>query len=160
MEPSHDKRDLGIVPLVVLQRRMHSHPVEPGLRLFYLREWAGRALVRLSRCAGSLESSLLAFVIIILFIFQLIHDMTKPTKLVSAWSKLGYPLSAQRRHWSDWADDTLCWFCHGSVFLALTSHMEIPARHAKKNTVLCFIYVFHGLWNFVSCSSEQGIVLR
>ena len=75
------------------------------------------------------------------------HDMTKPTKWVASPSLirvftvcmkkariLSYPLSAQRRRWSDWADsqaDLRLHWAHTHTLLVLSccgSHNEIHLR--------------------------------
>ena len=82
------------------------------------------------------------------------RDMTKPTKwhehpprlirvfasrMKKAWV-LSYPLSAQRRLWSDWADAQadlslrwvqmpFCWFCHGAAQIHLHSRVSINVSH-------------------------------
>ena len=66
---------------------------------------------------------------------------------------LSYPLSAQRRLWSDWADAQadlslhcahmlVCWFCHEAAQITMAS--TLSAKQATKSTVqlkiLCHIY--------------------
>ena len=95
-----------------------------------LHEWTTKALARLLGCAGSPESTLVAYMINTLFTwagsFEPRHDKTNkmaclpskdsdqpgnPPSLISvfavrmtkAWV-LSYPLSAPQRLWSDWAD--------------------------------------------------------
>ena len=56
-------------------------------------------------------------------------------RIKKAWV-LGYPLSAQRRFWSDWADEqadlgllwertSFCWFCRAAFLIHLLSHSSV-----------------------------------
>ena len=70
-EPSHEIMVLFVLCKLILQRRMRSHPVGPdvwflvGLFVYFHTSclWTAKALVRLRRCAGSPEPSLVACVI-------------------------------------------------------------------------------------------------
>ena len=57
MEPAHEIMDLFVLRKLILQMRMHSHPV--GLDVL---SRTAKALARLPGCAGSPEPSLVAYV--------------------------------------------------------------------------------------------------
>ena len=53
--------------------------------------------------------------------------MKKTVRLQKHWI-LSYPLSAQRRLWSDWAHMSVCWFCHEAAHFQLITMVEIQKR--------------------------------
>ena len=101
-------------------------------------------------------------------------------RMKKAWV-LCYPLSAQQRLWSDWADAQadlslrwahmpFCWFCHEAaqlILLSMESDIVFPKElegraHKKKRVLPCIsffltlalcVLIFH--W-FLSCAYKQG----
>ena len=60
---------------------------------------------------------------------------------------LSYPLSAQRRHWSDWAHKSFCWFCHEAAHLPIAQNNRTLG--IKGLTVLKLSQLMR-LWHFSS----------
>ena len=120
-------------------------------------------------------------------IWKLSHSMTKPTKwsvrpaktqislgIRPVWSEsdlkqnwvLSYPLSTQRRLWSDWADaqadlslrwaqKSFCWFCH-----EVAQNSSSSSLHNAAHIYFITFFTFRIEPNMKSFTHANNIVLR
>ena len=85
-QPSHEKRDLSFVGLVILQTRMCSHPTRPDLRLFVsdflwfltLFERTAKVMARLRRCEDFSEPFMFANVLRVIFVWAVLYIVVQP----------------------------------------------------------------------------------